>query len=86
MSDSMQSIMPFDLRFFSLTEEEDGSVAKESTCNAGREMGDAGLIPGLGRSPGEGNLNHYSIISWKTPWTEKSGGQQFMGSQELNTT
>ena len=29
----------------------DSSVGKESTCNAG----DPGLIPGLGRSPGEGN-------------------------------
>ena len=28
-----------------------GSAVKESTCNAG----DLGLIPGLGRSPGEGN-------------------------------
>ena len=28
-----------------------GSDDKESTCNAG----DVGLIPGLGRSPGEGN-------------------------------
>jgi len=28
----------------------DGSVGKESTCNAG----DPGLIPALGRSPGEG--------------------------------
>ena len=28
-----------------------GLVGKESTCNAG----DLGLIPGLGRSPGEGN-------------------------------
>ena len=30
----------------------DSSVGKESTCNAG----DPGSIPGLGRSPGEGNL------------------------------
>ena len=29
------------------------SVGKESTCSAG----DLGLIPGLGRSPGEGNGN-----------------------------
>ena len=29
----------------------DSSVGKESTCNAG----DLGSIPGLGRSPGEGN-------------------------------
>ena len=28
-----------------------GSAGKDSTCNAG----DPGLIPGLGRSPGEGN-------------------------------
>ena len=28
-----------------------GSVGKESACNAGRP----GLIPGWGRSPGEGN-------------------------------
>ena len=28
----------------------DGSVGKESACNAG----DPSLIPGLGRSPGEG--------------------------------
>ena len=30
-----------------------GSAGKESTCNAG----DLGLIPGLGRSPGEGHGN-----------------------------
>ena len=37
-----------------------GSGGKESTCNAG----DQGLIPGLGRSPGEGNGNppQYSCL------------------------
>ena len=30
-----------------------GSVDKESACN----VGDLGLIPGLGRTPGEGNGN-----------------------------
>jgi len=37
-----------------------GSVGKESTCNAG----DPVLISGLGRSPGEGNLNplQYSCL------------------------
>ena len=24
---------------------------------------------------------HSSILAWKIPWTEKSGGQQSMGSQ-----
>ena len=37
-----------------------GSDGKESACNAG----DLGLIPGSGRSPGEGNGNplHYSCL------------------------
>ena len=37
-----------------------GSVNKESACNAG----DLGLIPGSGRSPGEGNGNplQYSCL------------------------
>ena len=37
-----------------------GSEGKVSTCNAG----DPGLIPGLGRSPGEGNGNplQYSCL------------------------
>ena len=33
-----------------------GSVGKESACNA-RDTGDAGLILGLGRTPGGGNGN-----------------------------
>ena len=43
----------------------DGSDGKESACNAG----DPGLIPGLGRSPGEGNG-----FVWRIPWTEEPGG------------
>ena len=37
-----------------------GSAGKESTCN----VGDLGSIPGLGRSPGEGNgyLLQYSSL------------------------
>ena len=40
-----------------------GSVVKKSACNAG-VSGDAGLIPGLGRSPEEGNGNslQYSCL------------------------
>ena len=37
-----------------------GSAGKESACNAG----DLGSIPGLGRSPGEGNgypLQHFGL-------------------------
>ena len=46
------------------------SDGKESACNAG----DLGLIPGLGRSPGEENATHSSILVWRIPWTEEPGG------------
>ena len=40
-----------------------GSVGKESACSAG-DTGDSGLIPGWGRSPGEGigYPLHYSSL------------------------
>ena len=41
-----------------------GSDGKESACNAG----DPDSIPGLGRSPGEGNATHSSTLAWKIPW------------------
>ena len=28
---------------------------------------------------------HSSILAWEIPWTEDPGGQQSMGSQELDT-
>ena len=36
---------------------------KESACNAG----DLGLIPGLGRSPGEGNGNPFQYSCLENP-------------------
>ena len=41
-----------------------GSAAKESTCNAG----DLGLIPGLGRSPGEGKGYALQYSGLETFW------------------
>ena len=52
---------------------------KESTCNAG----DVGSTPGSGRSPGEGNATHSSILAWRILWTEEPGGLQSMGSQRV---
>ena len=52
---------------------------KESACNAR----DLSLIPGLGRSPGEGNGTHSSILAWKIPWTEEPTGH---GVTELDMT
>ena len=39
-----------------------------------------GLIPGSGRSPGEGNS---SVLGWRIPWTEEPGGLQSTGSQRV---
>ena len=49
-----------------------GSDHKEFSCNAG----DLGSIHGSGRSPGEGNATHSSILAWRIPWTEEPGGLQ----------
>ena len=46
-----------------------GSVVK-NPVNAG----DLGLIPGSGRSPGEGNDNPLQYFCWEIPWTEEPGG------------
>ena len=46
------------------------SAGKASPCHAG----DAGSVPGLGRSPRERNGTHSSILAWRIPWTDKSGG------------
>ena len=53
------------------------SEGKDSACNAG----DLGSICGLGRSPGEGNGHHCSILAWRIPWTEELGRPQPKGSQ-----
>ena len=52
---------------------------KESACSTG----DPGLIPGLGRSPGEGRGTHSSILAWRIPWTEEPGGLESMGLQRV---
>ena len=46
----------------------DGSDSKESACNAG----DPGLIPGLGRSPGEGSGNPLQCSSLENPHGHRS--------------
>ena len=37
--------------------------------------GDPGLVPGLERSPGEGNGSPLQARkAWRMPWTEETGG------------
>ena len=57
-----------------------GSVVKRMPANA-RDTGDMGLIPGSGRSTGEGNGNPLSIPAWKISWTEEPGRLHSTGSQ-----
>jgi len=56
---------------------------EESACNAG-DAGDAGSIPGLGRSLGGGDGNTLQYSCWYNPMTEVPGGLQSMGSQRIN--
>ena len=55
-------------------------INKEYTSNA-RDRGNSGSIPGLGRSPGEGNGIHSSTLALKTRLTEEPGRLQSKGSQ-----
>ena len=65
-------------------------MVKNPPANAG----DLGSIPGSGRSPGEGNIQHSNILgileysfpgnlAWEIPWTEEPGRLQSMRSQRV---
>ena len=56
-----------------------GFNSKASACN----VGDLGSIPGLERSPGEGNSNPPSTLAWTILWMEEPGRLQSMGSQRV---
>ena len=58
------------------------SVGKASACTAG----DLGLIPGLGRSPGEGNGNPLQYSCLENPMDKGAWQLQSMGLQELDMT
>jgi len=38
---------------------------------------------GLGRSSGEGNAIHSSILAWRIPWTKEPKELQSMGSKRV---
>ena len=56
-----------------------GSEVKVSSCNAG----DLGSIPGLGRSPREGNGNPLQYSCLENPMDGEAWGPQSMGSQRV---
>ena len=53
--------------------------------NPPANVGDAGLIPGLGRSTGEGNGNPLKYSCLGNPMDRDPGGLQSMGSQNSQT-
>ena len=57
-----------------------GSDGKESAYNGGNPSS----IPGLGKSPGEGEMaTHSSILAWRIPWTEEPRKLQSTGLQRF---
>ena len=57
-------------------------VIKNLSANAG-DLRDLGSIPGLGRSPGEGQGSPLQYPCLEIPWTEEPGGLLSMGSQRV---
>ena len=60
----------------------DGSVGKESACNAR----DLGLIPGLGRFPGGGNGNPLQYSCLENPMDRRAWQATVHGVAELDMT
>ena len=59
-----------------------GSDSKASACNAG----DLGLIPGSGRSPGQGNGNRPVLLPGKFHGQRSLVGYSPWGCKELDMT
>ena len=59
-------------------------MVQNPTANAGDER-DMDSIPGLDRSPGEGNGNPLLYFCLGKEWTEEPGGLQFIGSKRAYT-
>ena len=59
-------------------------MVKNLPANAG-DTGDEVSIPGLGRSPGEGNATHSGILAWEILRIEEPGGLQSTESQKSQT-
>ena len=48
-----------------------------------QDAGDAGSVPGSGRSPGGEHGNPLQFFAWRIPWTEESGGLQSIGLRKV---
>ena len=59
-----------------------GLVIKNLPADA-EDVRDVGSIPGSGRPLEEGMATHSSILAWRIPWTEESGGRQPIRSHRV---
>ena len=58
-------------------------VIRKLHADAG-DTGDVDLVPGSGRSPGEGKWQHSpEFLPGNIPWTEEPGGLQSLGLQRV---
>ena len=57
-------------------------VVKNPPASAG-DVSEVGSISGSGRPLGGGHGNLSSILAWRIPWTEESGGLQSIGLQRV---
>ena len=53
--------------------------------NLSAKAGDVGLILGLEDPLEKEMATHSSVFAWETPWMEKPGSLQSLGSQESPT-
>ena len=59
------------------------SVVAQMVKNLPCNVEDPALIPGPGRSPGEGIATHSIILAWRISWAEEPGGLQSVGWQRV---
>ena len=57
-------------------------MVENTPVNAG-DIREAGLIPGLRRSPGGEHDNPLQWVAWRIPWTEEPSGLLSKGSQRV---
>ena len=62
------------------------AVGVENLPSNTGDVREAGSILGREDPLEEGMATHSSVLAWRIPWTEESGGLQSMGSQESDMT
>ena len=67
---------------FSMGSSQMALVIKNLCARAGGGRNSGSLL-GWEDPPEDSMATHSSILAWRTPWTEKPGGLQFMGSQRV---